>query len=326
MMHRRRWLQGAALTAAAGLSPVGWSQSGRPARLLVGFPPGGSTDVVARLVGGHYRVGGGTAIVENVPGAAGRLAVTRVKASAPDGGVVLVSPAAMMTLYPHVYKQLAYDPLKDFIPVAAVGTISFALVASAAAVPASVKTLPDLVAWYQANPKLASFASGGAGTPMHFVGVMVAKHAGLDLTHVAYRGAAPMVQDLLGGQVAVGVTVLGDSLPHVPSGKLRVIAISGPKRSSYLPEAATFIEQGAPNIVTEENFGIYLPAGAAPEAVERWHGVVREALAAGDVKDGLAKLACEPSTMSQPAFAASIAAELQRWGPVVKASGFSLDD
>jgi tripartite-type tricarboxylate transporter receptor subunit TctC len=322
---RRRFL---ALAAAAAVSGRAAAQaaSTRLARFYVGFPPGGSTDVVARLLASQLKGYADTVIVENLPGAAGRLAVARVKSSAPDGASVLVSPAAMMSLYPHVYTRLAYEPLKDFTPVTAVGTVAFCLAVSSAAVPAQVRTLAELAEWLRGNPKARSYASGGAGTPMHFLGVMVAKHFNLDLTHVPYKGAAPMVQDLLGGQIAFGFTVVGDSLPHIESGKLRAIAVSSVERSPYLPLVPTFAESGAPQILSQENFGLYLPAGAPPERVQRLAAGVRDAMGSAEVKAGLAKLACAPTAMSPTEFRQFLEADLQRWGPVVKASGFSLDE
>lgn len=325
-LERRDFLGALAATLAAGVPALSQAQ-GRLTRFYVGFPPGGSTDVVARLAANHARrAAGDSGIVDNVPGAAGRLAMMRVKSGPVDGSSVLVSPAAMFTLYPHVYTRLAYDPFKDFIPVTAVGVVDFALVVSAAAVPAQVRTLQDLGAWLRANPQHRSFATGGTGTPMHFLGVMVAKHLGMDLTHVAYKGATPMVQDLLGGQIAVGVTVVGDSLPHIESGRLRVIAVSSTQRSSFLPQTPTFGESGAPQIVAQESFGLYLPAGASADTVNQLAASVRAALSAPEVKTGLEKLACTPSGLAPAEFQRFLRADFDRWGPVVKSTGFSLDE
>lgn len=325
-IDRRQILSAIAASLATGLPTLAQAQ-GRSTRFYVGFPPGGSTDVVARLTATHARRPAGDAvIVDNLPGAAGRLAMARVKSGPTDGSSVLVSPAAMFTLYPHVYRNLAYDPFKDFIPVTAMGTVAFALVVSAAAVPAQVRTLQDLGNWLRANEKHRSFATGGAGTPMHFLGVMVAKHLGMDLTHVAYKGAAPMVQDLLGGQIAVGVTVVGDSLPHIESGRLRAIAISSDQRSPLLPQVPTFGESGAPQIVAQESFGLYLPAGASADTVNQLAASARAALSAPEVRTGLEKLACTPSGLAPAEFQRFLRADYERWGPVVKSTGFSLDE
>lgn len=314
------------LLAAGALCGRAAAQPTRISRFYVGFPAGGSTDVVARLIAAHTKGFSESNIVENIPGAAGRLAIARVKSSPSDGTSVLVSPAAMMTLYPHVYTKLAYDPIKDFVPVTAVGTVAFSVVVSNAAVPSNVRTLSELGEWLRSNPKMRNFASGGAGTPMHFLGVMAAKHYNLELTHVAYKGAAPMLQDLIGGQIAVGFTVVGDSLPHIESGKLRAIAVSSTQRSPFLPQVPTFAEQGAPQIVAQENFGLYLPAGASAETVQRLAAAVRESLTSSEMRAGLAKLACAPTAMSPPEFRQFLERDLAHWQPVVRASGFSLDE
>lgn len=324
---RRAVLAAALAMAGTGLHvPSALAQGGKVTRLYVGFPPGGSTDVVARLIATHLNKPSAPAIVENVPGAAGRLGVMRVKGSPADGQHVLVAPEALMVLYPHVYRKLAYEPFKDFAPVASVGSIAFSLVVSTAIVPPSVKTLQDLAAWVRANPKHANYATGGAGTPMHFVGVMVARHLGLPLTHVAYRGATPMVQDLLGGQIAMGVTVLGDSLPHLDSGKIRVIAVRSPQRSRYLPGAPTFGELGAPEIQAQESFSVFVPAGTPSGVIERLADAVREAVGQAEFQEALAKLASEPMVLGPAESARQLQQALERWRPVVQASGFSIDD
>ena len=166
----------------------------KPVRFLVGFPAGGSVDMVTRLVAEQLRADLGiTAVVENISGAGGRIAIERAKASAPDGNTILVTPAAMMTLYPLIFAKLNYDPIKDFVPVAPLVTLEFSLIVTGA-VPDNVKTLADLIAWYKANPSKASYAHGSAGSPMHFIGAMLGQHAKLDLTHVHYRGAPPMLR------------------------------------------------------------------------------------------------------------------------------------
>ncbi len=161
---------------------------------------------------------------------------------------------------------------------------------------------------------------------MHFVGEMVARHLAQPLTHVAYKGATPMLQDLLGGQIAVGVTVLGDSLPHLGGGKIRVLGVTSPRRSPYLPNAPTLGELGAPQIVAQEWFGVFLPAGASPELVRHMAQSVQNTLQLADVKAALAKLACDPQSLSSADFGRTLQEDLTRWGPVVQATGFKLDE
>jgi tripartite-type tricarboxylate transporter receptor subunit TctC len=330
-MNRRQAILAAGATAASVIlagSPLrGLAQdASKVTRMIVGFPPGGSVDIVARLIADQLRLSlGGTFIVENVSGAGGRLAVQRVKASPADGSTILVTPGPMMTLYPHIFAKLAYDPAADFVPVTAICTLGFGL-AVTSAVPATVKTVQDLVAWYKANPKQATYASGGAGTPMHFVGAMLAKHAGLELTHVAYKGATPMISDALGGQVPVAITTITDVLPHAISGRLRILAVTLPRRSSFLPDVPTFSEAGAKEIVVEDWFGMFVAAGTPMPVIIRLNNAVREALKVATVGESFAKWALEPAGAPQAQFAKTVESDTAIWGPVVKSTGFKIEE
>ena len=330
-MNRRNLLQSSAAALAwpllAGLPRQAAAADSGVARTLVGFPPGGSTDVVARAVAAYARdTNGRPIVVENLAGASGRLAVTRLASSPADGSVTMVAPAATMTLFPAIYRKLGYDPQRDFTPVTSICSFTFALIASNAALPAEVQSVADLEQWFKQNPGRASYASGGAGTPMHFVGVMLAKALGIELVHVPYKGATPMVQDLIGGQVPVGITVIGDALPHIEAGKLRALAVTSPQRSPHLPDVPTFIEAGAPDVLAQEWFGLFLPAGAPADAVARWHDTVAQALETDDVQTLLRTATYEPDISEPQAFADLLASERARWASVVKASGFSIEE
>ena len=203
MLTRRRFV---ATTAAAGAWIAGQRRAqsqvvGKLTRMIVGFAPGGSSDVTARLLVDQMRGYASTLIIDNRPGAGGRIAVEAVKASAPDGSVMLLSPASMIVLYPHLYKPLGYDPVQDFVAVTTVCAFPFVL-SVGPLVPREVRTLEDFVQWCKANPKLASYGTSGAGSMLHFAGMMLARAANFDFTHVPYKGASPALQDLLGGQVA----------------------------------------------------------------------------------------------------------------------------
>lgn len=295
-------------------------------RFLVGFPAGGSIDVVARLVADQFRTDPGVnAIVENITGAGGRIAIERAKTSTPDGTTILVTPAAMMTLYPLIFSKLTYDPIKDFVPVSPLCTLEFALVVTSA-VPEKVKTLVDLVEWYKANPSKAAYGHGGAGTPMHFIGALLGQHAKLDLTQVPYRGAPPLIQDALSGQVAVAITTVTDLLPHIKAGKLRPIAVSSKERSKFLPDVPTFVEQGAAAIVADDWFGMFVPAGTPKPIVEQLNAAVNKALQAPAVLERLNQLAYVPAASSSEEFAKRLKADLDKWAPVVKATGFKIEE
>jgi len=319
----------AALTASAAGSSTLFAQTldkSKPVRFLVGFPAGGSVDMVTRLVSDQLRADLGiTPVVENISGAGGRIAIERAKASAADGNTILVTPAAMMTLYPLIFSKLNYDPVTDFVPVAPLVTLEFSLIVTGA-VPSEVKTLADLIGWYKANPSKAAYAHGSAGSPMHFIGAMLGQHAKQELTHVPYRGAPPMLQDALSGQVAVAVTTVTDSLPHIQGGKLRAVAVSGKNRSKYLPDVPTFAEQGAADIVIEDWFGMFVPASTPMPIVEQLNAAISKALTSPLVRDRLVQLAYIPAGGSQPEFVKRLQADIDKWTPVVKTTGFRIEE
>lgn len=298
----------------------------KPVRFLVGFPAGGSVDMVTRLVAEQLRTELGiTPVIENISGAGGRIAIERAKASAPDGTTILATPAAMMTLYPLIFSKLNYDSVRDFIPVAPLVTLEFSLIVTSA-VPDNVKTLADLISWYKANPSKAAYGHGSAGSPMHFIGAMLGQHAKLDLTHIPYRGAPPMLQDALSGQVAVAVTTITDSLPHIQAGKLRAVAVSGKSRSKDLPDVPTFAEQGAAGIVIEDWFGMFVPAGTPMPIVEQLNAAIGKALATPQIRDRMLQLAYIPAGGSQGDFVKRLTADINKWTPVVKATGFKIEE
>lgn len=298
----------------------------RPFTVLVGFPAGGSVDVTARLMAEELRIAlGATVIVENVTGAGGRLAIERAKASAPDGKTILIAPAPTMTLYPLIYNKLNYDSVKDFDPVALVASLDYMLVVSTKVVPDNIKTISDLVGWYKANPANRVYGHGAVGSPLHFIGAMLAKHADLDLTHVPYRGATLMVQDLLAGQIGVAVTSIADSLPHLKTGALRALGVSGSKRSKFVPDVPTFLEQGA-DIVVEDWFGAFVRSGTPKEIVERLNALIVAGVSKPAVRERLSDLAFGSQALSQPEFSKVFRSDIAKWTPVVKATGFRIEE
>jgi tripartite-type tricarboxylate transporter receptor subunit TctC len=329
MMTRRHLLTAPAAAfavGAAGLAPYGVAHAGvRTARILVGFPPGGTTDVIARLLALGLKDYASTIIVENRSGGAGRFAIEALKTAAPDGSVFILAPMATMTLYPHVYKTLRYDPLRDFIPVSTVGEVSYIL-AIGAKVPAGVNTLADFIAWCRANPEQATYGSPGAGSPLHFIGVQLAHTAGFEYLHVPYQGAAPTLQDLLAGQIASSILPVDTPLDHVRTGTLRALATSGPRRSIFLPDVPTFRETGYPALESVDWFGIFVPAETPPECVETLNAAIQRALGEDDLKAGLTALAIEIDTISLGDLGRLMKAEFERWGSVVLASGFTPQD
>jgi tripartite-type tricarboxylate transporter receptor subunit TctC len=329
MLTRRRFVTASATalaSAAAGFTPRAFAQTlQKNARIVVGFPPGGSTDVVARLIAERMRGGYAPAvIVENRPGAGGRIALDHMKNAESDGSAMVLTPASMIMIYPHIYKKLSYDPLADFAPVTRVVTFVFA-VSVGPAVPESVKTVAELMQWLKANPKQASYGSPAAGSVPHFTGVLLGRAAGVELTHVAFKGGAPAIQDLIGGQIPMSVNVLSEALPQHKAGKLRILATTGPERSRYLPDAPTLKESGF-DLASTEWFGIFVPVKTSAETIAKLNAAIREALKSKEVTDGFAKFAFEPAGESPAEFAKLVKSEYERWAPIVKSTGFTAED
>lgn len=320
MIHRRTLIAAAPLWLAAprlaGAQPVLEN-----ARVLCGFPAGGTTDAVSRRVAEKLRGPyARSVLVDNKAGAGGRLAVEEVSRAAPDGSTLLLTPAAMITLYPHLYTRLAYGP-RDLRPVSTACHLAFGF-GVGPAVPESVRDIKGFLAWAKANPEQANYASPGAGTPPHFVGALLAKESGLDLRHVPYKGSAPGVQDLLGGQVAAMSSPVGDYLPHLKSGKLRLLATSGAQRSKLVPDVATYAEQGLPALTMNEWYGFFLPGKASDEVTQRAAAAIAAAVRTPEVIEAFAQLGLEAAASTPAELAKAVADENAAWGPIVKRVGF----
>lgn len=329
-LNRRQLLGAAAAcvaSGAAGLALPALAQTRlKLASITTGFAAGGSSDVAARILAEHLRGKyAETVIVDSKVGASGRLAVEHVKAGSSDGSSLLVSPSGMMVLFPHIYKSLRYDPLKDFTPVTPLAKFPFVLAISTL-VPASVKTLGEFIAWCKANPHLASFGSPGAGTSAHFSGIMLGRLGSFEYTHAAYRGMAPLVQDLMGGQVASGVLTPAEVLPLMASGKLRLLATTGTARSRFMPAVPTYREAGFPDILIEESYSLYAPASVSPEVVAELASLTGQMLALPDIQAKFAQMGLETAGLSPVQFKANLKALHERWGDIVRSSGFTPAD
>jgi tripartite-type tricarboxylate transporter receptor subunit TctC len=315
---------GAVLGPSALLSTAQAQMINRPARLFVGFPPGGAADIVARRVADRLRgLYAPTVLVENRPGAAARIAIEGVKNADPDGTTILFTPATMITLFPHVFTKLSYDPSRDLRPVSTVCTFDLGM-AVGPGTPA--KTLEEFVAWCKANPKQASFGTPGAGSGTHFLGMMLGRSAGFEFQHVPYKGAAVALPDLVGGRVPAYVGVLSDMIQLHRSGKARILATSGRKRFEQLPEVPTFEEAGYRGVVVQEWFGLFLPGKTAPDIVQALNKATQDVVADPEFITSLANLNFTPHALSTAAFAERIRTETEEWGPVVKASGFKVEE
>jgi len=328
MSNRRHFIQGLYGTAAlAVLSPFSaLAQAIEQVKIYYGFPAGSSGDTVARRVGDKlagtpYTKNG--AIVDNKPGAGGRIALDALKASPADGSVLALAQVSALANYPHIYSKLSYDQ-KDFAPVSIAAVMHHGL-AIGPMVPANVKTLKDYLAWAKANPNEASYGSPGAGSTPHFIGALLGISSGVELKHIPFRGSLPGVNDLVGGQLASMVTPSGDYIQHYKAGKLRILATSGQQRSPYLPEIPTFAEQGFPELTAEEWFGFYAPAKTPPAVLAAANTAINNALRDKSVTDSLALVGLIPRGSTQEEMARSQKSEYDRWGPLIKKIGFTAE-
>ena len=317
-MQRRHFGSWAALALAGGTGAA-WAQA-QPGRIVVGFPAGGSVDLVARLIEEQWRRKDLTFIVDNRVGAGGRLAAENVKASPPDGQAVLLTPASMMAIYPHTFKTLRYVPSVDFQPVSRVVSYDFALAVGPGAGGAS--TLQEFIAWARQNPTKGAFASPAAGSAPHFLGAMFAEAAKATLLHVPYRGTAPAIPDVIGGTVPSVFSVFGDLMPHHKAGKMRILAMTGAKRSELLPDVPTFAELGFPSMTFSEWYGLFAPAGTPAGRVAELQKATAEALQVASVASKLTELAFQPAPSAPDELRRQLASDLAFWGEYVRKTGF----
>jgi tripartite-type tricarboxylate transporter receptor subunit TctC len=311
------------LTLLAPLLATAQTMFKGPVRILVGFAAGGSSDIAARLIAEKLKDEiGAPVIVENKLGAGGRIAAEALKGAAPDGTTLLLVPVVVPVLAPLVYKQLGYEPAKDFAPVAQVATYQFGY-AVGANHPA--KNVAELIAWMKANPTQANFGSPAPGSLPHFFGLMVGKATGVDMVHVAYKGGAPLATDLMGGQIPVGIDALSDMLQLHRAGKIRIIATSGATRSPLLPDVATFREQGFPSVEGTGWIGVYAPAKTPKAIVDLFSARIVKIVRMPDVRNKFLDLGYEPTGTTPEELAAIMAADTARWGPIIRASGFTAE-
>lgn len=314
----------ACLAAVAGAWAMPASaQSERPLRILVGYPAGGTADLAARLVGDKLRETlHQTVVIENKPGAGGRLVMDYARSQPADGTTLVVANSAVMTIAPLVYRKLNYDIQRDFTPVAQTANFQLAL-ATGPGTPA--KSLKDYVSWIKASPDNNSYASPALGSIPHFFGLMIGKQVGVNMLHIPFNGSAPLMSALVGGQVPASVDTLADLTEMHRAGKIRVLATSGTHRSVALPDVPTFTELGYKDIEGEGRYGFLAPAGTPRPVLDKLNAAIVKAVQSPDLKEKFLKLGLEPKTGPSEAFASVLAADAARWAPVVKASGYTGD-
>ena len=295
----------------------------KPIHLIVPFPPGGPTDIVGRLVGQKLAEGlGQPVIVDNRAGAGGTVGSTAAAKAPPDGYTLLYGSTSTLAIAPSLYRDLAYDPRSAFAPISVVSRGAI-IAAVNAQVPA--RTLQEFIALAKKSPGKLSYSSAGSGTPPHLAAELFKSVAGVDLLHVPYKGGAPAINDLVGGQVQAifeGEVVL---LPHLKSGRVRALGITGTKREPELPEVPTFAEAGLPNYDAYFWSGLVAPAGTPAQVIAKLNSVLVQALNSPDAREALKHQGLEAAGTTPQQFAEFISAEVERWGQVVKASGAKLD-
>ena len=311
----------AALVAGAAIALPCLGQD-KTMRILIGFPPGGTTDLLGRLAADKMKDSlGQTVIVENRPGAIGAIAAEAVKNAPPDGNTLMLSVVGAMIVAPNARKSNSFDTLKDFAPVSLLTTSHLALAVGPGA---PVKSLKEFLDWARTNKGKAFYATSGAGGLPHMLGMLLAREAGVELTHVPYKGTAAYINELIGGQVPSAFDALGDLSEQHRAGRLRVIAIAGASRSKLMPDIPTMREQGI-GVEGMAWFGMFAPA-ATPKAVQdRISAAIAKALQQPDVIPKLAILNMEASGSTPEEFRKVVQDDWIKWGAVVKASGFSLD-
>ncbi len=297
------------------------AQAKPPLKILVGFPPGGSADVLARLVADALKDDFSPILVDNKPGAGGRIALGMVKNAKPDGQTVIVLPSGPMVLFPHVYKKLDYDAVRDFTPISQIARFQFGVVAGPAS---GVKSIGEMVAKAKANPGAGSYGTPGAGTLPHFMGVLMEQSSGIALNHVPFQGGAPANNALLGGHIDYKFDVVSETAELHHSGKARIIAVTGARRDTQVPEVPTLREAGV-NMEATAWFAMYGPAGLSGEALSRLEKAMMKIVRDPSMRDKLTKLGYEPIGSNSAELAAAQRTDLARWEKPIKATGVQLD-
>jgi tripartite-type tricarboxylate transporter receptor subunit TctC len=310
----------AAATIACALSAAAFAQTPtfptRPVRIIVAFPPGGGTDIVARILG--QKLGeswGQQAIVDNRAGASGVIGTEAAARAAPDGYTWFMGTMGNLTVNQHLYQKMPVDPQRDLAAMSQVVAVHFVMV-SHPSLPA--KNVKDVIALAKARPGQINYSSSGPGGAPHLGGELLKSMAGIDLAHIPYKGSGPSFTDLLGGQVSLTFDSLVQAYPYIKSGRLNALAVLGSKRSMLLPQTPTVAESGVPGYELTNWFGVVVPAATPRELVQRLYGDVAKALAQPDVRDKLQAMGADVIGSNPEQFAAFMRAETVKWSKVVR--------
>jgi len=325
-MHRRTFIAAGAGAIAGALPRLALGQNdypNHPVRLVVGFPPGGSADMAARMLaerlGAELRQ---PIIVENRAGAAGNIGGESVARATADGYTLLMAAAAQIGINPSLYPKMGYSPSKDLAPVSLVQNEHNLMVVHPSVPAANVK---EFIAWAKAHPDKATFASPGIGSPAHLAGVLMNQMAGLTMLHVPYKGSAPAISDLLAGNVTMAIDNMPPYLPQVRAGKLRALAVASPIRAKAAPDIPTIAESGLPGYAVSAWKGLMAPAGTPAAIIERLHQAVVRSLANPELQQRMLEAGAEPVGNTPAQFGAFIENDTRQWAALVKSIGLTLE-
>lgn len=317
---RRTFIATASALGMGGFSAQPFAQSS--SRILVGFPAGGTADSLGRVLAPLMAQPGQPMIVENKPGASGQLAADAVRQAAPDGGALLLTPSSILSLVPHLFKKPLYDSRNDFSPIGGVCDHSFGFAVQGSS---SIKTFAEFADWAKRNAKDATFATPGAGTAPHFLGTILGREIGTPLMHVPYKGVAPGLQDLMGGQVASTFNPLPTLLEYHRAGRIRILAVTNPNRVASLASVPTFTELKLPAVEFVEWYGLFASSKVPAPQLTKLQEQLNLAVAAPEMVAAAKRLEVEPRTVTASALKRLLDADLNRWQSVVQATGISLD-
>ncbi len=311
-----------AAAAHAQTSSAGSAQGfpSKPLRLVVPFPPGGSTDILARALAQKLGEGlGQPVVIDNRGGAGGTIGAEAASKASPDGHTIMMGHLGTLAVAPAIYRNLPYDPVKSFAPVARVALVPSVLVVNPRVL--DVKSASELIAVARASPGRLTYGSGGLGSSSHLTTEYFKLATGTDILHVPYKGIGPMLTDLVSGQISMGLNGAPAVMPHVNAGRLRALAVSSAKRLEALPGLPTLAESGVPGFEASGWYGIVAPAGTPRGAIERLNAEVRKVVAAPEVKARLDQEGAEAAAGTPEAFGAFIVSEIERWGAVLRKAG-----
>lgn len=325
MKTTRRSVVNALLCSVLGLSAMSQvlAQEAAPVKILVGFPAGGSFDAIARLVADKAKTELGRAVlVDNKPGAGGRIAVDVLKASPADGSVVMLGPDALTALYPFTFKKLNYDSKKDIVPIGTVAEFAFGF---AVGTNPKVNTWAEFVEWAKKNPQSANYGIPALGSPHHFFGMVLGDAIGVPMQNVPFAGSAPINMALMGGHIASSIDVASSQVENHRAGKIKILAVTTDQRIPQAPEVPTFKELGFSSVSGSGFNALYAPAGTPAAAVANWSRALMKIMAMPDVREKITAMGFMPVGQSTQELIDRQNAAIKKWEPVIKASGFTAD-